>query len=77
MSQINLNITEEFEKDLETYMKKCGLKNKSEAIRLAVKEAAKLMNQSKQTDFLSWVGSGLKAPTKRSPKFKSEDDLWS
>jgi hypothetical protein len=77
MGQINLNITEEFEKDLENYMKKSGVKNKSEAIRMAVKEAARLLNQSKQTDFLSWVGSGLKAPTKRSPKFKTEDDLWS
>jgi hypothetical protein len=40
MAQINLHTTPEFEADLAALMKARGIKSKSEAIRLAVHEAA-------------------------------------
>lgn len=40
MTQINLHVTPKFEADLARLMKNRGIKNKSEAIRLAVREAA-------------------------------------
>ncbi len=40
MSQINLHTTPQFEDDLAIFMKARGLRTKSEAIRLAVHEAA-------------------------------------
>jgi Arc/MetJ-type ribon-helix-helix transcriptional regulator len=40
MSQINLHTTPEFERDLDILMRTRGMKNKSEAIRCAVREAA-------------------------------------
>lgn len=40
MSQINLHTTPEFEADLAALMKARGIKSKSEAIRVAVREAA-------------------------------------
>ena len=39
MAQINLNVTPDFDSDLQSLMKARGLKSKSEAIRLAVREA--------------------------------------
>lgn len=40
MAQVNLHVTEEFEAALEALMRGRGLRSKSEAIRLAVREAA-------------------------------------
>lgn len=40
MAQINLHVTPGFEADLAALMKGRGLKSKSEAIRIAVREAA-------------------------------------
>ena len=60
MTQINLHVTPEFEADLEKLMKDRGLRSKSEAIRLAVHEAAaaeaatapKLIDWSELMDFV-------------------------
>ncbi len=77
MSQLNINMTPEFESDLERYMKKQGLKQKSEAIRRAVSEALERLKSKKNTtDFESWYGVALKAPLNAHPRFNSEDDLW-
>lgn len=40
MAQVNLHVTEEFAAALEALMRGRGLRSKSEAIRLAVREAA-------------------------------------
>lgn len=76
MAQLNLNITPEFKKNLEKYMRKRGITTKSEAIRMALHELVTMMSVSKKSDFDSWLGAGLKAELKSSRKFKSEDDLW-
>jgi hypothetical protein len=76
MAQLNLNITPEFKKDLEKYMRQRGISTKSEAIRMALHELVTMLNVSKKSDFDSWLGAGLKAELKSTRKFKSEDDLW-
>ncbi len=76
MAQLNLNMTEQFKKDLEKYMKKRGLKTKSDAIRAALREIVISISAVQETDFDSWLGAGLKAETKTRRKFKTEDDLW-
>lgn len=77
MSQININVTPEFEKNLKEYMKRKGIRQKSEAIRSAVSEAAeKIKEQKKPYDFSKLLGAALKAPLEPNPRFTNEDDLW-
>ena len=76
MARLNLNMTPEFKKDLEKYMRQRGITTKSEAIRMALHELVTLLNVSKKSDFDSWLGAGLKAEHKSTRKFRSEDDLW-
>ncbi len=78
MSQLNMHITQEFNKQLKKLMKLRGFKTKSEAIRHAVNESVKLaLKKTRTTDFTSWVGCGKKAPLNPKPHFRSDDDLWS
>ena len=76
MRQLNLNVTEDFVHDLQRLMKRKGLKNKSEAIRLAVREAAASAT-APASDYRGWLGMALKAPLNPKPRFRGEDDLWS
>ena len=76
MKQLNLNVTTEFERDLQAYMKSHGLSRKSEAIRQAMREASARSVQDKEYDFRSWLGWGLKAPLRRKQRFHSEEELW-
>ena len=77
MRQLNLNVTPEFERDLEAYMKSHKISRKSEAIRQALREAAARSTGDDEYDFRSWLGLGLKTPLRRKPRFRSEDELWS
>ena len=77
MRQLNLNVTPEFERDLRRYMKQRGIARKSEAIRLALRDAVERVGSGGDYDFRAWLGLGLKAPLRRKPRFQSEDDLWS
>jgi len=77
MKQLNLNVTAEFERDLQTYMKSHKISQRSEAIRQALREAATRSTGEEEYDFRSWLGLGLKAPLRRKPRFRSEDELWS
>jgi hypothetical protein len=77
MKQLNLNVTPEFERDLKLFMKRKGIKRKSEAIRCALREAASRTMPKSDCDFHSLLGIGLKAPLNPNPRFKTEDDLWS
>ena len=77
MAQLNVNLTPQFKKDLEKYMKLRGIKTKSEALRMALHEIVGLISVSKKSDFSSWLGSALKAEQRQKRKFRSEDDLWS
>ena len=56
MPQLNLNVTPEFERDLEALMKARGLKNKSDAIRLAVREARLAPNPPLKLDLSALIG---------------------
>jgi Arc/MetJ-type ribon-helix-helix transcriptional regulator len=78
MKQINLNVTPEFERNLNAVMRTRGIASKSDAIRIAVREAAeRLKESSPPDDFREWIGIGLKAPLNHTPRFKDEDALWS
>jgi hypothetical protein len=77
MKQLNLNVTPEFERDLKLFMKRKGIKRKSDAIRTAFRELAERAKTKADCDFHSLLGIGLKAPLNPNPRFKTEDELWS
>ena len=77
MKQLNLNVTPEFEADLRRYMKQRKIRTKPDAIRLALREAVERRSHETSYDFRSWLGFTLKAPLRRKPRFRSEDELWS
>ena len=77
MRQLNLNVTEEFERDLRRFMRQKGITKQSEAIRQAVREAAAKAGTASRADYRCWLGLGLKAPLNPKPRFRGEDDLWS
>lgn len=77
MRQLNINVTPEFEEDLRALMRRRNLKRKSDAIRLAVHEAASRSEGASEYDFRSWLGQALRAPLRRRPRFRTEDELWS
>lgn len=77
MKQLNLNVTPEFERDLRRLMKLRNIARKSDAIRLAVREAVERLAAGAECDFRAWLGWGLKAPVRRRRRFRSEDQLWS
>ena len=77
MRQLNINVTEDFERDLRRFMRQKGIAKQSEAIRQAVREAVAKAGAASCADYRSWLGLGLKAPLNPKPRFRSEDDLWS
>ena len=77
MTQLNLNVTPEFERDLKTYMRSRSVQSKSAAVRDALREAVERSAGGRDYDFRGWLGLGLKAPLRRKRRFRSEDDLWS
>lgn len=77
MRQLNLNVTAEFERDLEAFMQSRRIARKSDAIRQALREAAARSTGEAEYDFRQWLGLGLKAPLRRRRRFRSEDELWS
>jgi len=78
MSQINVHLTADFEQALAELMRLRQIKTKSDAIRAAVQETLDRERRRKVTpDFSRWVGLGTKAPENPSPRFRSDDDLWS
>lgn len=77
MPRMNINVTPEFERALHRLMRLRGIQSKSEAVRLAVIEAADRERLSRrQPDFKSLLGIGLRAPLRKHREFASEDDLW-
>ena len=78
MAQINIHVQPGFAADLETLMTLRGLRTKSEAIRLAVREAVERLTRARSSasDFRSWKGEALKAGAHSAPRFQSDDDLW-
>lgn len=76
MSQLNINMNAEFEKALKRLMQARGLKSKTEAVRLAVREAVERERSEGAVDFADWIGLGNAAPQNPSPRFASDDALW-
>jgi len=77
MSQLNLHLTAEFERQLQKYMQIRGLHTKAEAIRATVKESLEYrLAHTTVTNFRSWIGRGLSS-TPHKARFKYEDDIWS
>jgi hypothetical protein len=74
MAQLNLNVTDEFERDLRTVMKARKIKQKSDAIRYAVAAAASA--EKKRRDFAALLGVFASAKPNPHPRFKNEDELW-
>ncbi len=77
MRQLNVNVTPEFEQDLRQFMRQRSLARKTDAIRLALHEAAAGEGAGREHDYRSWLGLGLRAPLRRKLRFHSEDELWS
>jgi len=77
MSQLNIHVTPEFARALQKLMRLRGISSKSEAIRLAVVEAAERQQAgAARTNFTKLLGIGKRAPENPNPRFRSDDELW-
>lgn len=77
MTQLNLRVKPDFERDLQRLMELRGIRTKSRAIRLAVREALEAaLGGARRTEFNAWIGAALRAPLNPSPRFRDADDLW-
>lgn len=77
MAQLNMHMTPEFADDLDRFMRARKLANKSEAIRLAVREGLeRALDEAGCTDFRSLIGAATRAPVAARPRFTSHDQLW-
>jgi hypothetical protein len=76
VAQLNINVSPEFERALQRLMRLRGIASKSEAVRVAVIEAAERERSRVRPEALRALrGAGLRAPV-RKPRFRDEDDLW-
>lgn len=71
--QMNLQITPEFERELETIMRTKGLKSRSEAVRRVVHDAAEAVPKTTMSEWLesAW---GIAAEGALPPF--DDDELW-
>lgn len=77
MTQLNIHMTQVFEKELLKFMKLRHITTKTEAVKVAIREGLEhSIGHLKSTDFSQWVGLGNQAPIKKKVKFHSDDDLW-
>jgi hypothetical protein len=73
MSQLNIQMTPEFENNLRRYMASRGIKNKSEAVRRAIEEGLGRTPDPSKFSWTSLRGQGLGTTT---PQFTGNDQLW-
>ena len=77
MSQLNLHVTAQFEKNLRKFMRIRKIATKSEAIRAAVRECLeRVLRETSHQDFRSWIGAGQRVPENPDPHFPNDDALW-
>ncbi len=78
MSQLNLHLKPDFERNLQSFMRMREIKTKSEAIRVAVREGLEraIEERGGGTDFHRWIGAALGEGENPEPRFQSDDDLW-
>jgi hypothetical protein len=78
VSQLNLNMTPELEEALKRFMRLRGIRTKSEALRVAVREGVeRSIGAAPRASFASWLGAAARAPENPNPRFATDDDLWS
>ncbi|HWO23373.1 MAG TPA: hypothetical protein VNO30_31750 [Kofleriaceae bacterium] len=77
MTRLNVQMTPELEQALQRLMRARGLASESEAVRIAVLEAADRDGVGvRPAAFQELRGAGLRAPLRAGRRFASEDDLW-
>lgn len=77
MAQLNVHLTPDFEHALQRFKDLRGLPSKSEAVRVAVREALEReTRQPSRVDFREWLGLGRRVPLNPNPRFRSHDELW-
>ena len=77
MAQLSVHLTPDFEQALRRFQKLRGLPSKSEAVRVAVREALEReTRQAPRVDFRDWLGLGRRVPVNPNPRFRSHDELW-
>lgn len=77
VAPLNLNMTPEFERALQRLMRGRGIASKSEAVRVAVLEAAdRDRARVRPVAFQELRGAGVRAPVRTKRRFAGEDDLW-
>lgn len=77
MGQLNMQLTPEFQRNLERAMKKLGARTKSEAIRRAIEEAAKKPAGGRPR--VSWrdlLETARTESARKTGRFASHADLW-
>jgi hypothetical protein len=77
MTQLNIRLTAEFNRNLRKFMKVRHIKSKAEAIRAAIKEGLNWVTaHEKSLDFSKWLGLAKEASINNKSRFNSDDDLW-
>ncbi|MBF0370974.1 MAG: hypothetical protein HQL52_16115 [Magnetococcales bacterium] len=77
MSQLNIHVNAAFERALQGFMRARGIRTKSEAIRVAVREGlARAEAEQKDIDFKQWLGLGNQAPHNPNPRYSSNEAMW-
>lgn len=77
MTQLNIQVSPEFEQNLQRYMKLKGIRTKSEALRTAVRESLNaIVREERKTDFNAWLGAAKRVPQNPRPRFPTDDALW-
>jgi len=73
MSQLNIQMTPEFENNLRRYMASRGIKTKSEAVRRAIEEGLDRTPDPTRFNWTSLRGQGLGTTP---PQITNNDQLW-
>jgi hypothetical protein len=77
MTQLNVNMTPEFEAALSRFMRMRGIRRKSDAIRIAIAEGVERgTGRPVECRFSDWLGAATREPLNQSPRFRSDDEIW-
>jgi Arc/MetJ-type ribon-helix-helix transcriptional regulator len=77
MAQLNINLTTEFQENLDKLIRLRGFTSKSEAVRIAVWEAVERETAQKtKVDWRTLLGWAKQFPENPQAKPIADDDLW-
>jgi hypothetical protein len=78
MVQTSIPLTNKLAQALAELMQLRHLRNEEDALEAAVQETLEReRRRTKKPDFSRWIGLANRAPANLSPRFRSDDDLWS